>query len=141
LPRAQDPTSATNENVPTYLNNTLSSISSYRTDSDQNGSDTADSTFFKELDQKMGENLRATISRPNTRDMLASLPSDTMSTSSTYDPIDELDAIIDHEDVEMTFHDSLNELYDDNEMLEVVNPNLKLPRANIDSKPTGLFSV
>jgi hypothetical protein len=140
LPRAQVPKTVTNENVPNYLNNTISTLSSRFTESDHNGSNTTDSTFFKELDQKMGENLRATVARPNTRDMLASLPADTVSLSS-YDPIDELDAIIDNEDIEMAFHDSLNDLYEDNEMLEIVNPNLKLPRPNIDSKPTGLFSV
>jgi hypothetical protein len=86
----------------------------------------------------MGENLRATITRPNTQAMLASLPSDTISTLS-YDPIDELDSIIDNEDV--PFHDPLNELYEDNDLLEAINPNIKLPRPNVDSKPTGLFSV
>ncbi len=141
LPRAQIPKSVTNENVQNYLNNTISTLSSNQTDSDYNRSNTTDSTFFKELDQKMGENLRATITRPNTQAMLASLPSDTISTLSSYDPIDELDSIIDNEDINMTFHDPLNELYEDNETLEVINPNLKLPRPNVDSKPTGLFSV
>ena len=67
----------------------------------------------------MGENLHATITRPNTSAMLASLPSD---------PIDELDAIIDNEDIDMMFHDPLTELFEDNEILEFVNPSL-----NIDS--------
>jgi hypothetical protein len=141
LPRAQIPAAVTSENVQTYLNNTISTLSSRQTESDFDRSNTTDSTFFKELDQKMGENLRSTITRPNTKGMLASLPSDTISTLSTYDPIDELDAIIDNEDVNMVFHDPLNELYEDNEMLEVVNPNLTIPRPNVDSKPTGLFSV
>lgn len=89
----------------------------------------------------MGENLRATVTRPNTQSILASLPSDTLSSLSSYDPIDELDSIIDNEDVDMTFHDPLNELFEDNDVLEVRNPNIKLPRPNVDSKPTGLFSV
>jgi hypothetical protein len=135
------PTVVTSENVDDYLNNTISTLSSHRTDSDYNRSNTTDSTFFKELDQKMGENLRATITRPNTSAMLASLPSDTISTLSSYDPIDELDAIIDDEDINTTFHDPLDDLFEDNEVLEAINPNLKLSRPNIDSKPTGLFSV
>ncbi|UJR15670.1 hypothetical protein I4U23_002604 [Adineta vaga] len=140
LPRAEVPTTVTAENVPTYLGTTNSTISTQGTDSVHTRGSTTNSTFFKELDQKMGEKLRATITRPNTSGMLASLPSDTASTLSSYDPIDELDAIIDNEDMNATFHDPLDELYEDNEMLEVMNPNLKLPRPNVDSKPTGLFS-
>ncbi len=141
LPRAEIPTTVTAENVPNDLEPTVSTSGSNREDSVNTESNTTDSTFFKELDQKMGEKLRATIARPNTSAIIASLPSDTISSGSSYDPIDELDAIIDHEDLNMTFHDPLDELYDDNEMLEVMNPNLKLPRPNVNSKPTGLFSV
>ncbi|CAF4857298.1 unnamed protein product [Rotaria sp. Silwood1] len=140
LPRAQIPTSGTQENVPTYRPNTPSTYSSNRTESDQDPNNTADSAFFKELDQKMGENLRATRTRPNASAILASLPSDTISTISSNDSIDELDAIIDNEDLNLTFHDSLDDLYEDNEILEAVNPNVKLPRPNVDSKPSGLFS-
>ncbi|CAF4872457.1 unnamed protein product, partial [Rotaria sp. Silwood1] len=114
--------------------------SSNRTESDEDPNNTADSAFFKELDQKMGENLRATRTRPNASAILASLPSDTISTISSNDSIDELDAIIDNEDLNLTFHDSLDDLYEDNEILEAVNPNVKLPRPNVDSKPSGLFS-
>jgi hypothetical protein len=135
------PTSVGNENLGNDLNNTISTSDSNRTDSDYNRSNTTDSTFFKELDKKMGENLRATRARPNTQAMLASLPSDTMSTLSSYDPIDELDSIIDNEDINTTFHDPLNDLFDDDEILEVRNPNIRLPRPNVDSNPTGLFSV
>jgi len=141
LPRAQMPIPVTNENFGNDLNNTISTSDSNRTDSDYNRSNTTDSTFFKELDKKMGENLRATRARPNTQAMLASLPSDTISTLSSYDPIDELDSIIDNEDLNTTFHDPLNDLFDDDEILEVRNPNFRLPRPNVDSNPTGLFSV
>jgi hypothetical protein len=96
----------------------------------------------------MGAKLRATITRPDTNAILLSLPTattisslPTTATSSSDDPIDELDAIIDDEDVAMTFHDPLDDLFDDNEMLEVINPNLKLPRPQIDTQSTGLFSV
>lgn len=90
----------------------------------------------------MGENLRATRTRPNANAILASLPPDTISTISSDDPIDELDAIIDNEDLDLTFHDPLNDLFDDNdEMLEAINPNLQIPRPQVDSKPSGLFSV
>ncbi|CAF2811538.1 unnamed protein product [Rotaria sp. Silwood2] len=140
LPRAQVPSSVTQGNVQNNRTNTISTYSSDRTESDDNQSNTTDSTFFKELDQKMGENLRATITRPNTSAILASLPSDTISTISNNDPIDELDAIIDNEDLNLTFHDSLDDLYEDNEIVEAVNPNFKLPRSNIESNPTGFFS-
>ncbi|CAF3505225.1 unnamed protein product [Rotaria sordida] len=143
LPRAKVPTSATQNNVqnPLYNNTTPTDASSSNpSESDDNQSNITDSTFFKELDQKMGENLRATIARPNTNAILSSLPPDTISTISSNDPIDELDAIIDNDDLNLTFHDSLDDLYEDNEILEAVNPNVKLPRPNIDSKPSGFFS-
>lgn len=98
----------------------------------------------------MGSKLRATITRPDTNAILSSLPplatansisSSTTIPSMTDDPIDELDAIIDDEDLTATFHDPLDDLFQENEMFEVVNPNLKLPRAKIDSQSSGLFSV
>jgi hypothetical protein len=96
----------------------------------------------------MGPKLRATITRPDISGILSSLPtvtetssSLTTTTSNSDDPIDELDAIIDDEDINMTFHDPLDDLFDDDQMLEVINPNLKIPRAKIDSEPTGFFSV
>ncbi len=163
LPRAQVPTTVTAENVQTYLNSTSSITTSlnepenstlssdrstYRTTYDHDPNETVNSTFFKQLDQTMGAKLRATITRPDTNAILSSLPTVTSSLSSSTtiasssdDPIDELDAIIDDEDITMTFHDPLDDLFDDNEMLEVINPNLKLPRPQVDSQPTGLFSV
>ena len=164
LPRAQVPTAVTAENVQSYLNSTSSistssSIpenstvssdrSTYRTTYDRDANGTVNSSFFKELDQTMGAKLRATIARPDTNAILSSLPTVTTSpslssaTTSSYgdDPIDELDAIIDDEDIAMTFHDPLDDLFQDNEMLEAINPNLKLPRAQIDSQPRGIFSV
>ncbi|CAF3337216.1 unnamed protein product [Rotaria socialis] len=165
LPRAQVPTTVTAENIQTYLNstslsiNTTSSIqdnstldndrSTYRTNYEYDGNATANSTFFKQLDQTMGTKLRATITRPDISAVLSSLPaiskSHSISSSTTIpsisdDPIDELDAIIDDEDLTMTFHDPLDDLFQDNEMLEVINPNLALPRPQMDSQPSGLFS-
>jgi len=161
LPRAQVPTTVTAENVEIYLSSTssISTISTgqenstlnsdrstYRTTYDHDPSETVNSTFFKQLDQTMGAKLRATITRPDTNAILSSLPAVTRTssfttTTSSDDPIDELDAIIDDEDIAMTFHDPLDDLFDDNEMLEVINPNLKLPRPQIDTQSTGLFSV
>ena len=101
----------------------------------------------------MGAKLRATITRPDTNAILASLPTlATTATSSSLssrttshddddDPIHALDAIIDDDDIAMTFHDPLDDLFDDNEMLEVINPNLKIPRPQVNSQPAGLFSV
>jgi hypothetical protein len=161
LPRAQIPTTVTAENVQTYINSTssISTISTepenstlssdrstYRTTYDRDPNETITSTFFKQLDQNMGAKLRATITRPDTNAILSSLPAVTRTssfttTTSSDDPIDELDAIIDDEDIAMTFHDPLDDLFDDNEMLEVINPNLKIPRPQIDTQSTGLFSV
>ena len=59
----------------------------------------------------MGENLRATITRPNSSALLASLPSDVTSSLINYDPIDELDAIIDNENIN-----------DESELFEAINP-------------------
>jgi hypothetical protein len=125
--------------------------STYRTTYDRDINGTINSTFFKQLDQTMGAKLRATITRPDTNAILASLPtasipsasssSPTTATTASDDPIDELDAIIDDEDIAMTFHDPIDDIFQDNEMLEVINPNLKLPRPQVNSQPTGLFSV
>lgn len=95
----------------------------------------------------MGAKLGATITRPDTSAMLSSLPSVTVAgssstaTSNSDDPIDELDAIIDDEDITMTFHDPLDDLFDDNEALEVINPNFRIPRAQVDSQLTDGSSV
>ena len=70
----------------------------------------------------MGENLRATIARPNSSALLASLPSDTNSSLTNYDPIDELDSIIDNEDISAMFHDPMT---DENQLLEAINPLFK----------------
>lgn len=153
----------TAENVQTYLSSTssISTISAgqenselssdrstYRTTYDHDPNGTVNSTFFKQLDQNMGATLRATRTRPDTNAILASLPTatatssiTTANTSSSDDPIDELDAIIDDEDITMTFHDPLDDLFQDNEILEVINPNLKIPRAQLDSQSNSFFSV
>jgi hypothetical protein len=96
----------------------------------------------------MGAKLRATITRPDTSAIISSLPtisetssSSTTGTSNSDDPIDELDAIIDDEDITMTFHDPLDDLFDDDQMLEVINPNLKIPRVQTDPEPASFFSV
>jgi len=163
LPRAQVPSTVTAENVQTYLNSTSSITTSsnepenstlssdrstYRTTYDHDPNATVSSTFFKQLDQKMGAKLRATITRPDTNAILSSLPTGTSSlassatvASSSDDPIDELDAIIDDEDITMTFHDPLDDLFEDNEMLEVINPNLRLPPPEVNPPSTGRFSV
>ena len=125
LPRAQVPTSGTSGNVPNDFDPSVSTSGSQRTNPDSTRSDITDSTFFKDLDQKMGENLRATRARPNTDALLASLPPNTGSMPSDYDPIDELDSIIDNEDTNSAFHDPLDDLFDDNEPLEAINPNLQ----------------
>lgn len=122
--------------------------STYRTTYDHDPHATVDSAFFKQLDQTMGAKLGATITRPDTTGMLSSLPTVTATASSSLtttsnsdDPIDELDAIIDDEDITMTFHDPLDDLFDDNEALEVINPNFRIPRAQVNSQPTDGSSV
>ena len=108
------------------------------------------SSFFKNLDQTIGENLRATRTRPDIQGMLSSLPPMNTSRSSITssdlsmsmdDPIEGLNAMIDDEEISTTFHDPLDDLFQDEDILEAINPNLRLPRPQMDSKPTGLFSV
>ncbi len=100
----------TTENRQNSFNHTVSTSNDEPIYSDPTESNTTDDTFFKELEGQMREKPRATIT-----------------TLSSYDPIDELDALIDQDDLNRTFHDPLDELYEDNEMLEFTNPNLKLP--------------
>jgi hypothetical protein len=114
-PPVELPTTVTAENLQNYSN---------QTNSDR---DRTDSRF----EQNMSANLRATITRPNTNAILAV---DTISTDNSYDPIDELDAIIDNEDLTTTFHDSLDEFFENNGMPGVVSPPLILPRRNMDSR-------
>ena len=120
----------------------------YRTTYEYEKNATVNSEFFKQLDQNMGTKLRATITRPDMEAVLSSLAtidegsslSATM-VSGSHDPINELDDIIEDEDITMTFHDPLDDLIQDNEMFEVINPNLKLPGPQSDSRFAGLLSV
>ncbi len=121
LPRVQIPTSVSVHN---HSNNTTSTSSSDRKDSNYNQNHTTDSMFFQELDQKLNEN-------PHTKTMLTSLPSDIISIKSSYDPINELDALIDNEEITMIFNEPIDL---DNERFEMINPNFKLSRLNIDSQ-------
>ena len=97
----------------------------------------------------MGAKLRATITRPDMSAVLSSLPtvsaslsSATTVTSGSDDPIDDLDAIIDDDDdLAMAFHDPLDDLFQDNQMLEVINPNLRLPGSQGGSKRSSPSSV
>jgi hypothetical protein len=57
------------------------------------------------------------------------------------DPIDELNDIIPDEDIPTAFHDPLDDLLHNNEILEAINPNLKLPGPQTDSQPSSFFSV
>ena len=124
--------------------------STYRTTYDRDPNETINSAFFKQLDQSMGAKLRATIARPAMSAMLTSLPavsaslsSATTVTSGSDDPIDDLDAIIDDDDddIGMAFHDPLDDLFQENEMLEVINPNLRLPGSQGGSKGSSPSSV
>lgn len=161
------PTKVTAENIQSYLNSTGSNTtapttsddltmnsdhSTYRTNYEFDGNESVSSDFFKKLDQDTAAKFRGTITRPDVHAILSSLPTPTTPSSGSSiasgtmesifdDPIDELDAIIDNDDLTMTFHDPLDDLFNDDEMLEVINPNLKVPRPQVDSKPTGRFSV
>lgn len=64
--------------------------------------------------------------------MTVSLPDDLITESNDDDPIHELDAIIDQEDIATPFHDALDFLEDEPELAEFFNPNLNIPRANLD---------
>ncbi len=117
LPRVQIPTSVSVHN---HSNNTTSTSSSDRRDSNYNQNHTTDSMFFQELNEN-----------PHTKTMLTSLPSDIISIRSNYDPINELDALINNEEIIMTFNEPIDL---DNERFEMINPNFKLSRLNIDSQ-------
>lgn len=119
LPRAKVPPPVTSDNFQMFPSRTTSPS---RNDSDNDRSTDSDSSFFKDLDQRMGENLRSTITRPNSSALLASLPSDVNSNSTNYDPIDELDSIIDSEDISMIFHDPMT---DEKQLFEATNPRFK----------------
>ncbi|CAF0812527.1 unnamed protein product [Didymodactylos carnosus] len=122
------------------------SRTTYRTTYDNdNNNQTINSEFFRDLEQTMRVNMRATVARPDMHVMLTSLPTNTTTTSTsttayTVDPFDDLDDIIDDDDLTTMFHDPLDNLFDDEEIIEVYNPNLKLPRPQVDTQPTGLFS-
>jgi hypothetical protein len=68
--------------------------------------------FFQELDQKLNEN-------PHTKTMLTSLPSNIISIRSSYDPINELDALIDNEEITMKFNEPIDL---DNQRFQMINP-------------------
>lgn len=98
----------TNEHIPDYLDNTLST-SNTESEFDPN-------LFFQELDEDLFENQQTIIPRVNSS-------SEIISIRSIYDPINELDAIINDEEISMTFHEPIDL---DNELFEIINPNLDL---------------
>ncbi|CAF1394234.1 unnamed protein product [Adineta steineri] len=99
LPRAQMPTLLTTENIQNYLKTTLNTSNTNQTNSDHIGSNTIDNIFLKDFNQTMNEKQRVKKSRFVNGTVLPNLLSDTISSQSSYDPIDELDAIIDNSDI------------------------------------------
>lgn len=100
LPRAQLPELATAENNQPSLDDSLSV-----TNSDSILPD-VDQSFFQDLDDQLNTN-----SSPLNK---------------TYDPIHELDGIIDNEDISSLFHDALDENQSNLEPFDVVNPHVRL---------------
>ena len=110
LPRAVVPVAVSAERS--------SNASGSSSSSERESHESLDGSFFDDLDQRLNASL------PDA--MLASLPEDLIAQGATDDPIHELDAIIDREDVSTPFHDALDHLQDPSEF---INPNLNIPRA------------
>jgi len=98
LPRAKPPQSATAENDQPSLNDSPSVTNS--------DSMLPDPNFFQDLDDQLNAN-----SSP---------------LSETYDPIHELDGIIDNEDISSLFHDASDENPMNSQPFDVVNPHIRL---------------
>lgn len=98
LPRAKPPESATAENDQPSSNDSPSVTNS--------DSMLPDPNFFQDLDDQLNAN-----SSP---------------LSETYDPIHELDGIIDNEDISSLFHDASDENPMNSEPFDVVNPHIRL---------------
>ena len=91
------------------------------TRSDRDEFSTFNSTFFKQLDQQMGD----TASISSLRSEIDEIVPDRR------DPIDDLDGIIDTDDIPMLFHDALDNLPVNDAPLEIYNPNFRIPRAHM----------
>ena len=129
LPRASMPAEMTEENVHDYLEATTPNTSASRPPLQHAEVSARDDSFFTELDQKMNDKVHARISEPAYDAGASRAASDTISIQSIYDPIYELDAIIDYEDVSVAFHD---ESYGDSDILEVINPYFQLTTEDSD---------
>ncbi|CAF4294724.1 unnamed protein product, partial [Adineta steineri] len=99
LPRAQMPALLTTENIQNYLATTPYMSNTNQTNSDHIESNTLDDISFTEFNQEMNEKQRVKKSRFVDGTVLPNLQLDTISTRRSYDPIDELDAIIDNSDI------------------------------------------
>ncbi|UJR15669.1 hypothetical protein I4U23_002603 [Adineta vaga] len=111
LPRARIPTSVTAENVYNYLQNDVSTSSIHRTNSNHTEFNSMDDKFLQRLDQQINPQSNTTTSESMHSIRAYNIESDTISSLHSYDPIYELDAIIDSGNLHMDFHDSSNELY------------------------------
>ena len=129
LPRATPPSSVTAENVQTFINQSNSTVPSTRSDRDDFS--TFNSTFFKQLDQQLGDTASISSLRSEIDDIVPDRPDDPFPASNRRDPIDDLDGIIDTDDIPMLFHDALDNLPVNDAPLEIYNPNFRIPRAHM----------
>ncbi len=88
LPRAQIPTPMLPENPPSKFTIPRPPLGR-----------TVDDAFFQELEETLREPRQPSIRRPDTPPTPRSLPSDVFSIGNSYDPIDELDKLIDNGDI------------------------------------------
>ena len=142
MPRANPPNAVTTENAGRYLNDTISTTSSKTLSSVQDKTGTFSRAFFDDLDKRIPTNNVTPSHTLNESidDSIAALPAEEF----IRDPIEELDAIIDREDVSAIFHDALDHSLTDDEEFGVFNPNLNIPHVALnstDSNPTTVRKI
>ncbi|CAF1591499.1 unnamed protein product [Adineta ricciae] len=99
LPRIQPPASLTPDQVSHYVESITPTSNTHQTNQDNPEMDSISSQFYRELDRQLIEQSPTTTS-PSTRSIRAfDIASDTLSSLDSYDPIYELDAILDNEGI------------------------------------------
>ena len=99
LPRIQPPASLTPDQVSHYVESITPPSNIHQTNQDNPEMNSISSQFYRELDQQLNEQSPTTTS-PSTRSIrISDITPDTLSSLHSYDPIYELDAILDNEDI------------------------------------------
>ncbi|CAF1653990.1 unnamed protein product, partial [Adineta ricciae] len=99
LPRIQPPAALTPDQVSHYVESVTSTLNTHETSQGNPEMNSIGSQFYRELDRLLNEQSPTTIS-PSTRSIRTfDITSDTLSSLHSYDPIYELDAILDNDDI------------------------------------------